>query len=261
MPLSLSLYKVKIQNPIIPLPYFSCHEFYYEGIIYQEEQRCASFNFFIYDMLTDEELRNKILLEIKSLNEGQYMVVEEHPSYVYSAYPFITFTVSKGKTRYITGGACISSGFSKKAISHLNQENCGRILMFDDAEKYLKYVRDKHIVPRLKRNIREKHLLTDRLMEFSKTWSGKRVAPESLSSPNEEIYFIAVTVDLSDYYYMYWSPTNNLCTLETCCGYPKSLTDAMLPKELEESMIKRVKDTIFDAILPCNYREIETVHV
>lgn len=212
-------------------------------------------------MLTDEELRNKILLEIKSLSEGQYMVVEEHPSYVYSAYPFITFTVSKGKTRYITGGSGISSGFSKRAISHLNQENCGRILMFDDAEKYLKYVRDEHIVPRLKKYIREKHLLTDRLIEFSKTWSGKLVESDP-SSPNEKAYFIAVTTDLSDYYYMYWSPVSNSCTLETCCGYPRPLvTDTMLPKELEESMIKKVKETIFDAILPCNYREIETIHV
>ncbi len=188
------------------------------------------------------------------------MVVEEHPSYVYSAYPFVTFTVSKGKIRYLTGGACISSGFSKRAISHLNQENCGRILMFDDAEKYLKYVRDEHIVPRLKRNIRENHLLTDRLTELSKTWSGKLVESDP-SSPNEKAYFIAVTVDLTDYYYMYWSPVSNSCVLETCCGYPRSLTDTMLPKELEESMIKKVKETIFDAILPCNYKEIETIHV
>ena len=213
-------------------------------------------------MLTDEELRNKILLEIKSLSEGQYMVVEENPSYVYySSCPFLAFTVTKGKTRCITGGgAGINCGFSKRAISHLNQENCGRILMFDDAEKYLTYIRDEHIVPRLKKDIREKHLLTERLLEFSKTWSGKLVAPES-SSQNEETYFIAVTEDMSDYYYMYWSPVSGVCNLETCCGYPRALTDKMLPKELEESMIKRVKETIFDAILPCNYREIETVHV
>ena len=211
-------------------------------------------------MLTDSEFRNKLLQEIKSLKEDQYLIIDDfigdsgHPNYP------LSYTTWNGKSLSIYGvNLATSRRFRKSDIEHLTPENCGRIIILNDTIEYLRYVRDNFIIPWLEKSLKGGDFPERDLLNYSKSNSGLRV----LTGPSgEESYFIAVTADMQDYYYMYWSPSSNSCRLESCCGYPRDLEeDKFLSQEESEIMIETVKNKVYDAIMPCRYKEIESVHI
>ena len=213
-------------------------------------------------MLTDSEFRDKLLQEIKNLKEDQYLIIDDFiDDSGHSKYP-LSYTTWNGKSLSIYGvNLATTCRFKKSEIEHLTPENCGRIIILNDTVEYLRYVRDNFIIPHLEKNLKDCTYPGMDLLNYSRSNSGLRVTPDKCY-PNEESYFIAVTADMQDYYYMYWSPVSNSCRLESCCGYPRDLEeDKFLSQEESEIMIETVKNKVYDAIMPCRYKEIESVHI
>ena len=213
-------------------------------------------------MLTDSEFRNKLLQEIKSLKEDQFLIIDDFINDSgHSNYP-LSYTMCDGKLLSIYGvNLATTRRFKKSEIEHLTPENCGRIIILNDSVEYLRYVRDNFIIPWLEDSLKDCTFPERDLLNYSRSNSGLRVLPDK-RSPNEESYFIAVTADMQDYYYMYWSPVSNACRLESCCGYPRALEeDKFLSQEKSEVMIETVKNKVYDAIMPCRYKEIESIHI
>lgn len=213
-------------------------------------------------MLTDSEFRNKLLQEIKNLKEDQYLIIDDFINDSgHSMYP-LSYTTCNGKSLSIyCFNLATTCRFKKSEIEHLTPENCGRIVILNNSIEYLRYVRDNFIIPWLEKSFKRGDFPEKDLLNYSRNNSGLRVSPDK-RYPNEESYFIAVTADMQDYYYMYWSPSSNSCRLESCCGYPRDLeTDKFLSQEESEVMIETVKNKVYDAIMPCRYKEIESVHI